>query len=383
MDIMYKRLQNFPNLGEESCFLWGARQTGKSTLLQFLFPHSPRYDLLLASEFARLTQNPSLLREELLARHPLKMPVIIDEIQKIPALLDEIQWLIVNHKIQFILCGSSARKLKRSGANLLGGRALRYELFPLVYKEIPDFELLRALNNGLLPRHYLSQRPHMLLESYIGVYLKEEVAAEALTRNIPAFARFLEISAFSNGHIVNYQNIASECGVSPITAKEYFQILVDTLIGRWIPVYQKRPKRRVIHAPRFYFFDVGIVNHLLKRHQIEYNSEAFGSAFEHFILQELLAYSHYSGKNFNINYWRTASQLEVDFVLGDHETAIEVKASKNVASYHMKGLKSFQEEYRTKRSIIVSLDPKPRLSNGILILPWKDFLEKLWSGEII
>lgn len=383
MDIIYKRLQNFSNLGEESCFLWGARQTGKSTLLQSLFPRSPRYDLLLAGEFARLIQNPSLLREELLAGHPLKMPVIIDEIQKVPALLDEIQWLIVNHRIQFVLCGSSARKLKRGGANLLGGRALRYELFPLVYKEIPDFNLLRAINNGLIPRHYLSERPKMLLESYIGVYLKEEVAAEALTRNIPAFARFLEISAFSNGHIVNYQNIASECGISPITVKEYFQILVDTLIGRWIPVYQKKPKRRVIHAPRFYFFDVGIVNHLLKRHQIEYDSEAFGLAFEHLILQELLAYSHYSGKYFNINYWRTASQLEVDFILGDHETAIEVKASKNVASHHMKGLKSFQEEYKTKHSIIVSLDPKPRLSDGILILPWKDFLEKLWAGEII
>lgn len=383
MNIIYKRLQNFANLGNESCFLWGARQTGKTTLLQHLFPDSPRYDLLLSDEFARLTRNPSLLREELLAKKPIKMPVIVDEIQKIPSLLDEIQWLIVNHDIQFVLCGSSARKLKRTGANLLGGRALRYELYPLVFKEIPDFDLLRALNHGLLPRHYLSSQPHHLLESYVGEYLKEEIAAEAATRNVPAFAKFLEVSAFSNGHIVNYQNIATECGVSPITAKEYFQILIDTLIGQWIPAFQKKAKRRVIQSPRFYFFDLGIANYLLKRYKIEYNSEAFGTVFEHFILQEINAYSHYSGKNFKISYWHTASQLEVDFILGDHEVAIEVKSSKNVAGHHLRGIKAFREEYKTKHSIVISLDPKPRLSNGIWILPWEEFLEKLWDGEII
>ncbi|MBI5700365.1 ATP-binding protein [Candidatus Saganbacteria bacterium] len=379
---MFKRLQKFVDLGLETCFLWGARQTGKSTLLKTLFPNAPYYDLLLSDEFARLTASPAILRQDLLANHP-KGPVILDEVQKIPPLLDEVQWLITNHKIQFILCGSSARKLRREGGNLLGGRALRYELFPLVYKEIPDFDLLRALNHGLIPRHYLAAKPQPLLESYVGEYLQEEIAAEAVTRNIPAFTKFLTAAAFSNGSIVNFKNIASECGVSAVTAKAYFQILTDTLVARWIPVFQKKPKRRVIQAPRFYFFDLGIVNYLLKRRNLEPGSEIFGAAFEHYILQEMVAYSHYSRKKFEIAYWRTASQLEVDFILGDHEIAVEIKAAKNVNLFHLKGLKAFSEEYSTRQNIVVSLDPRPRQIDNINILPWQEFLEKLWAGQII
>ena len=381
---MFKRMQDLSLRGQESCFLWGARQTGKSTLLKELFPFSPKYDLLLSSEFGRLQRNPSLMLQELLANPPVDSPVIIDEVQKIPQLLDDVQWLIVNKNIQFILCGSSARKLKRAGANLLGGRALRFELFPLVYPEIPDFDLLRALNSGLLPRHYLSNKPELLLEAYVGEYLKEEIAQEALTRNIPAFSRFLEAAAFSNGEMVVYKNIASECGVSAPTVKEYFDIVVDTLIGSFLPSFQKSPKRRVIQAPRFYYFDVGLANFLLKRKNIVPKSEVFGKAFEHFIYQELVAHSHYSGLKYPISYWRTTSGIEVDFILGDHEVALEVKGVDQVTGEHMKGLKAFQEEYSTKRSIIVSLDPRPRqLDNGIVVLPWAVFLQKLWNGELI
>lgn len=381
---MFQRRQTLGDRGKETCFLWGARQTGKSTLLKELFPKSRKYDLLLSSEFGRLQINPSLMLEELLAQPPGDEPVIIDEVQKIPQLLDDVQWLIVNKNIQFILCGSSARKLKRSGANLLGGRALRFELYPLVYPEIPDFDLLRALNHGLLPRHYLSERPHLLLESYVGEYLKEEIAAEALTRNIPAFSRFLEAAAFSNGAIAVYTKIASECGVSSPTVKEYFEILEDTLIGNFVPSFQKRPKRRVIQAPRFYYFDVGLANYLLKRKEIVPKSETFGKAFEHFIYQELLAHSHYSGLKYAISYWHTTSDLEVDFILGDHEIALEVKGVEQVAGHHCKGIKAFQEEYATKKAIIVSLDPRPRqLDNGIVILPWELFLQQLWNGELI
>ena len=380
---MYKRKQLLADRGAESCFLWGARQTGKSTLLKELFPESPRYDLLLSDEYGRLRTRPSRLREELLAEPPGSRPVVIDEVQKIPELLDEVHWLIVNQHVQFILCGSSARKLKRSGANLLGGRALRCELFPLVYPEIPDFNLLRALNNGLLPRHYQAANPHGLLEAYVGDYLKEEIAAEALTRNMPAFSRFLEASAFSNGEIVNYQNIAAECGVSAPTVKQYFQILEDTLIARFVPSFQKRPKRRVVQAPRFYLFDLGLANFLLKRGRVVPRGEAFGRAFEHFIYQELAAHSHYSGLHYPISYWRTASQFEVDFVLGDHQVAVEVKGTEQAAPHHGKGLKAFGDEYKTKHSIIVSLDAKPRLVDGIAILPWETFLKRLWAGEII
>ncbi|MEK7384629.1 MAG: DUF4143 domain-containing protein [Elusimicrobiota bacterium] len=380
---MYKRSQTLTNRGQDSCFLWGARQTGKSTLLQGLFPDSLKYDLLRFDEYGRLRSNPSRLREELLACPPGNRPVVIDEVQKIPELLDEVQWLIVNRHIQFILCGSSARKLKRGGANLLGGRALRFELFPLVYPEIPDFDLLRALNNGLLPRHYPAANPADLMRAYVGEYLKEEIAAEALARNIPAFSQFLEAAAFSNGEVVSYQNIASECGVSGPTVKQYFQILEDTLLARFVPSFQKRPKRRVIQAPRFYFFDLGLANFLLKRGRIAVGSEAFGKAFEHFIYQELAAHSHYSGLHYPISYWRTSSQLEVDFILGDHQVAVEVKGGGQVAPHHLKGLKAFREEYQTRQAIVVSLDPKPRIIDGISILPWADFLTELWGSRIL
>ncbi len=307
----------------------------------------------------------------------------IDEIQRIPELLNEIHWLIVNKNIQFILSGSSPRKIVRSGANLLGGRALRYELYPLVSNEIPDFDLLKALNNGLLPRHYLSKNPKKLISAYIGSYLRDEIMAEAKIRNISSFSRFLEVAAFSNGEIVNYTNIASECGVSSPTIKEYFQILEDTLTGRFLPSFQKRSKRRVILAPKFYYFDVGIANYLIKRGEIEMGSEAFGNAFEHFIYQEIYAHSSYSGLNYSIAYWRTASKIEIDFVLGDHEVAIEVKSTKNANSRHLKGLKSFSEEYSVKKSILISNDSYPRQIGNILVLPWDIFLQKLWNGDII
>lgn len=379
---MYKRSQKFVDLGKESCFLWGARQTGKSTLLKTMFPNSPYYDLLLSEEFARFSRRPGLLREELLAK-PLKGPVVIDEVQKVPQLLDEIQWLIVNKNVQFILCGSSARKLKRGGGNLLGGRALKYELYPLTSNEIADFNLFRALNHGLLPRHYLAENYKKLCQAYVDNYLTEEISAEALTRNLQAFSRFLEIAAFSNGEIINYTNIASETGVSSVTVKEYFGILQDTLIAYFIPSYRKRPKRRVVHAPKFYFFDVGIANFLLKRGEIVPQSENFGRALEHFVLQELIAHSHYSGKDYKISYWRSTSGFEVDFILGDHEVAIEVKGSLEVQSGHLKGLQAFNEEYQTKRSIIVSLDLKPRLISKIEIIPINDFLKELWAGKIL
>lgn len=379
---MYKRLQHLSGRGNESCFLWGPRQTGKSTLLKQLFPHAPYYDLLLSEEFERLTRKPSLLREEINAMES-KSPIIIDEVQKIPQLLDEIQWLIVNKKIPFILCGSSARKLKRSGANLLGGRALRYELYPLVAKEIPNFDLLRALNHGLLPRHYGSSDPARLIRAYIGDYLKEEIAAEALTRNVPAFARFLEVAALSNGELVNYANIAAESGVSNTTAKEYFQILCDTLVGRFLPSYKKRPKRRVIHASKFYFFDVGLTNVLLKRGKIVPGTEYFGRALEHFIMQELIAHSHYSGLEYTITYWRSASGFEVDFILGDHEVAVEVKSTLEVQPRHLRGIAAFQEDYKPKRSIVVSQDARKRITNTIEILPIREFLGELWAGKII
>ena len=345
------------------------------------------YDLLLSDQYRRLVADPSLLRQECealgLDGKNQNFPIIIDEVQKIPDLLDEVHWMIENRGLRFILCGSSPRKIKKSSGSLLGGRALRHQLFPLIFPEIPDFSLLKALNHGLLPRHYLAQKADKFLETYVGDYLKEEIVAEASTKNIPAFSQFLETAALSNGEIVNFNNIASECGVSAPTAKAYFQILVDTLIGTWIPAFRKKVKRRLISAPKFVFFDVGIVSHLTHRGKIAQGSELFGRAFEHFIVLEILAHSHYSDINYPLQYWRTASQFEVDLILGRGEVAIEIKSTTLAKDRHLKGLRAFKEEHNSKY-MLVSLDPKPRkTSDGILILPWKDFLEDLWAGKII
>ena len=379
---MYNRKQVFIGSEQESIFFWGARQTGKSTLLKTLFPNALWFDLLLSDEYERLSKKPELLREIILANRNVSL-VIIDEIQRLPDLLNEVHWLISNHKVRFILSGSSPRKILRGGFNLLGGRALRYELYPLISVEIPDFDLIRALNHGLLPRHYDSANPRKLLSSYIGSYLQDEIVAEARIRNVHTFSRFLEVAALTNGEMINYTNIASDCGISAKTIKEYFQILEDTLIGRYLPSFQKRPKRRVITAPKFYMFDIGITNYLLNRTKIEKGTELFGKAFEHFIYQEIYAHSRYSDVNYPMYYWRTASQIEIDFVLGDHEVAIEVKATDQATVRHLKGLKAFAEEYDVKKLILVSNDPLPRLVDDIEILPWKVFLVRLWKDEII
>jgi predicted AAA+ superfamily ATPase len=378
---MYFRKQELIDSQNESLFLWGARQTGKSTLLKTLFPDALWFDLLLSDVYERLLRNPSMLRETIAAGQYTVM--IIDEIQRVPELLNEVHWIITHLPVRVIMSGSSPRKIIRSNTNLLGGRALRYELYPFTSAEIPNFDLLKALNNGLLPRHYLSSSPKKMISAYVGNYLRDEIAGEAKIRNVANFSRFLESAAFSNGEMVNYANIASDCGVSAVTVKEYFQILEDTLIGRFLPSYQKKPKRRVITAPKFYFFDIGVVNYLLKRGKIDFGSELFGNAFEHFIYNELYAHSSYSGKDYPIYYWRTASQIEIDFVLGNHDVAIEVKATSNVQSRHLKGLKSFSEEYAVNQLVLVCNEPLPRISEGVRILPWKVFLEELWAGKII
>lgn len=380
---MYQRKQTFQHVDNQSFFLWGARQTGKSTLLNQLFPNSLKFDLLLSNVFRRLQDNPELFRESVL-RSDASIPIIVDEIQKIPILLDEVHWLIENGRYRFVLSGSSSRKILRSGVNLLGGRAFRYELYPLSYSEIPEFDLTRALNHGLLPRHYDATNPYKMFESYIHNYLEDEIIAETQIRNAETFSKFLDKVAFSNGEIVNYTNIATECNVSGPTVKEYFKILIDTLIGSYVPSFQKNPKRRVIAAPKFFLFDIGIANYLLKRKNIEFGSIHFGFAFEHFIYHELRTYSEYSGKKFEIRYWRTSSQFEVDFILGDHEVAIEVKSTDNVLSKHLKGIYAFMDEYPIKQKIVVSMDSMERLVSGdIMLMHWKSFLDKLWGGEIM
>lgn len=379
---MFTRFFKMQDAESESIFLWGARQTGKSTLLKKLFPDAHYIDLLKADEFERFNRRPELLREQL-TLVPEGVLIIIDEVQKIPQLLDEVHWLMTNKNLRFILCGSSARKLKRSGANLLGGRALRNVLHPLVSAEIPDFDIHRAINNGLLPRHYLVENAQKRLQAYVGDYLQEEIRAEALTRNLSSFTRFLEVAALSCGEMLNYNNIASECGVSAPTVKEYFSILEETMIGYTVPAFVKTIKRRVILAPRFYYFDVGLTNYLLKRRDLRQGSPEFGKAFEQLIIQELVAYLSYTENENRLAYWRTVSGYEVDAVLGDAQVAIEIKSTTELQSHHTKGLKAFSEEHPQARLLAVTFDPNPRLMNGIEVLPAKMFLEKLWKGEIV
>jgi predicted AAA+ superfamily ATPase len=369
-----------------SAFLWGPRQTGKTTLLKRRFPEAIRYDLLQTDLFLELSRRPSLLREQLLAHgnEAQGRPIIIDEVQKVPQLLDEIHWLIENHGLQFILCGSSARKLRRGHVNLLGGRAWRYRLFPLVSAELESPDLLRILNRGMIPGHYLGEGYRRSQKAYLQDYLKEEVFAEGLTRNLPAFSRFFEAMAFSHGQLTNFANIARDVGVDPKTIKEYYQILVDTLVGTWVSPFKRRQDRHVIlKAAKFYLFDVGIAGALLNRSLAEERGEDFGRALEHFVLMELLAHSSYRDLDYPVQFWRTKSRLEVDFVLGGGEVAIEVKGSARVDRRDLRGLRTFHDEYRPRVAMAVCTEKRERRDGPIRVVPVATFLEELWSGQLM
>lgn len=344
------------------------------------------FDFLETDLFFEFSKSPSRLREVLLAREAeaRRSPVILDEVQKIPPILDEVQWLMENKKFGFILCGSSARKLKRGRGNLLGGRAWRFEMFPLVSPEIKDISLLRILNHGAIPSHYLEDDPEKSLKAYIQDYLKEEVFEEGLVRNLPAFSRFFDAAGYSHGEMVNYSNVARDCGIDAKTVREYFQILVDTLLGTMIEPFRKKQNRQVItKAPKFYLFDVGVAGILIKRRIAEERGAEFGRAFEHFVLAELLAHRFYSGLDYEINFWRTKTGLEVDFILGRGEAAIEVKGTNSVSTRDTKSLREFADEFSPKHALLVCQEKHERVSANVHIMPWKIFLEKLWGGKIL
>jgi predicted AAA+ superfamily ATPase len=383
---VFKRALALPEPGLESFFLWGPRQTGKSTLLRETYGQARWVDLLKAEEFRRYLARPETLRQELEAEPPRPgEQIVIDEIQKVPALLDEVHWLMENRGLHFALCGSSARKVKRGAANLLGGRAMRYELHGLTASELGrDFDLDRMLNHGYLPRIYQGSRPARMLDAYVADYLKEEVAAEGLVRNLPTFSDFLDVAALCDGTLVNFSNIARECGVSSHTTKSHFEILEDTLLGRWLPAYRKRPKRRVIGAPKFYFADVGVVNRLARRGELLPGSELYGKAFENWVFHELSAFVSYRGFDGELSYWRLASGIEVDFILGEMRVAIEAKSSERITRDHLHGLRNLVEDHpRVGRRIVVCREPRARKTDdGIDILPAATFVKRLWEGEI-
>ena len=366
---------------DETFFLWGPRQTGKSTLLTQEFPAAPRLDLLRPDVYRRYLQNPELLIDEQ-RRHGSPF-IVVDEVQKVPALLDAVHWLMENRGVNFALCGSSARKVRRGHANLLGGRATRRELYGLAAAEIgADLDLLRLLNHGYLPRIYNAADPRPLLDAYVSQYLKEEIAAEGLARRLPAYADFLALAALADAEVVNYSTIARDTGVSSQTVKAYFQILEDTLLGRYLPAYRRRPKRRTVASPKFFFLDVGVVNFLAKRGSIQVGSELAGKAFENWVFHELCCYNSYRSRYADFFYWRLSSGIEVDFVVNHIDCAIEAKASSRVRADHASGLRELAVDHpETKRRLLVSLDPHDRTTeDGIELLHHSTFVAQLWRG---
>lgn len=379
---MIERICNISNdLEDSSIFLFGARQTGKSTFLEQTLKNVVSFDLLDSNLRLRLQKNPSLLYD-MLQEKPSGTVVVIDEIPEVPELLNEVHRLIQQKGLRFVLTGSSPRKLKRKGYNTLGGRAIPCYFFPFVSAELPNLDLDKALLYGLLPPHYLAKKPQRLLGGYIDIYLKEEIKEEALSRNLSVFQQFLQAAAFTSGEIVNYTNIASDCGVSAKTIKEYFTILEDTLIGYMLPAYIKSKKRKVSQAPKFYFFDVGIYNYLLQRKSISPETPEYGHCFEHFVLQELRAFVSYFQKDEKLSYWHTYNHKEIDVVVGEAQIGIEIKSATEIHPKHLSDFKEYHDEFPESRCIIVSRDKLTRKNGNIEIMYVFDFLKKLWAGEI-
>lgn len=373
------RILDLPSLLEKkSHFLFGPRQTGKTSLIRHSMKGVKVYDLLDTSIYLALSQNPGRISQEL---DPRDKVIIIDEIQRLPVLLNEIHRLIEERHIRFLLTGSSARKLRMGGVNLLGGRARTKYMHPLTYRELgSQFDLSRAIERGLLPSIYLSDDPRADLQSYAGSYLQQEIVAEGITRNIPAFSRFLKVAAFCNGTIVNFTNVSNDAQVPRTTVYEYFEILRDTLILHELPAWRKSRKRKPFASSKYYFFDVGVVATLQGR-EFRQGTTEFGEAFETYLMHELVTYRDYvSGEP--LSYWKSTSGFEVDFILGDH-TAIEVKAKENVSTQDLKPLRALAEEKKLKRYLCVSLEPRRRNLGNISILPFQEFLESLWGQEYL
>ena len=385
---MYSRSLKLPDPGTTSFFLWGPRQVGKTTLLRQTYPDAYWVDLLEVETIRHLSARPEYLRTDIQSLNlPSDCQVVIDEIQTVPDLLNSVHWLIENMKLRFALCGSSARKLRRGGVNLLGGRAVRYNLHGLTARELgDDFDITRLLNHGYLPHSYESgsDRFEKVIDGYVANYVRQEIIDESLVRNVPVFSDFLDAAALRDGAIVNFSNIARESGVSYQTVKSYYTILEDTLMGRWLPAYSKQPKGTERRSRKFYFSDVGVVNHLARRGVLRPGSAEFGKAFENWVFHELTSYVAYKGIiRDRLSYWQLKNGNEVDFILGS-QLAVEAKASTVIAHHHMKSLRLLQKHHPDiQRRAVVSLVPRSQKhDDGIMVLTPEDFVNRLWADEL-
>lgn len=376
-------------LRRKSMFLFGPRQTGKTAMIDNQLDDDVRlvWSLLNANIRRRCQSDPSVLRDEL-ATHGIKDGlVVIDEIQKVPDLLDEVHLMIEETDIRFLMTASSARRLRETGVNLLGGRAGKMNLHTFVWPEIRQFKptLDRILTYGMLPSVFLSEEPDEVLDDYINVYLQEEIAGEGLVRQLPKFERFLEVAALTNSQKINYSNIASDVMMSRDSIREWYGILYDTMIGFAIPPYTRTKKRKAVETERFYYFDVGLVRFLLNLTEVSDTHSEYGKLFESYIAQELSAYLDYGRKRERLSYWRTRqSSFEVDFTIGD-QVAVETKTTKLVnEKKDLRGLRALKEEGIFNKYIVVSRDEISRTTDdGILLLPWTVFLDELWDGRIV
>ncbi len=327
--------------------------------------------------------DPTLMRQELAAAGYPEV-VCIDEVQKCPALLDEVHLLMEEHGTRFLLTGSSARKLHRRGNNLLGGRGRDRVMRPLTWKELgSQFQLERAFRSGLIPSHYLASDPEDALDSYVGRYLTEEIAAEGLARRIPDFARFLTAATVCNAQEVVFSSVASDAGLARQTVQSWFTVLEETLLGEQVMAWTKSVKRKAIERAKFYFFDLGVVRALRGFPVVTEGSADFGPFFEHFVYMELAAWRDYRSQRTALNYWRSTSGFEVDFIVGN-QLAVEVKATKRVDDRDLRGLRALKEEGILTRYVVICREPTARLTaDGIEILPWEEFFGKLWSSSTL
>ncbi|MGR3179002.1 MAG: ATP-binding protein [Candidatus Anammoxibacter sp.] len=370
-----------------SSFLLGPRGVGKSTWIKHNFPNAVKYNLLDTSEVIRLSRQPSLLYNETSHLTPGKW-VVIDEIQKVPALLNEVQRLMDEKGLFFLLSGSSARKLRRSGVNLLAGRAYTFSMFPFVSREIDfNFDLQKQIIYGMLPLSFLSKNPKRFLAAYADTYLKEEIKEEALTRNIGNFARFLEVAARQNGQITNVCSISRDAGVARQTVQGYFDILIDTLIGYWLHPWKLKSSTKQISHPKFFFFDSGVVRALSGRIAYPPLQEELGAMFETFILNELRAYLHYNELDYPLYYWRSHGGVEVDVFLetSNGYLAIELKSSLIWERKFNRGLYRMREEFGKGKIKCLGVFTGERKLNidGVTVLPAMQFLKLLWDGQVI
>ena len=371
-------------LARRSVFLFGPRQTGKTTYVRRQLDRTVAltFSLLDQGLFTAVLADPTRIRQEIEARDLRDTVICIDEIQKCPPLMDEVHLMIEERGIRFLLTGSNARALKRAGVNMLGGRGSDRVMHPFSWFELQDrFSLDRALNHGLLPPHYLSDDPDEGLASYVDRYLTEEIAAEGLARNLPGFARFLQTAAVTNAQMLNYSNVAGDAQVPRQTVVQWYAVLRDTLVAFELPAWSRTVRRKAIETAKFYFFDTGVVRALRRLPPVSEASADFGEFFEHYVFLELRAWIDYRRPRTPLAYWRSRSGHEVDFIL-DERVAIEAKATRRVQPKHLRGLLALADEGLVERSILVCREDRPRRERGIEIWPLEFFLAALWQDGL-